>query len=347
MKNKLAIYSIAVAAMVGTLPAHAEITAYGRVTYNAILDDTTDDVFFGRHEFAESNFGIKGSKKWGNITIGANVEVGLNEGVSNLTQTGNNARTRIQQISVSSKKYGTLKLGSGPAVTWVVSDVDQSGTWFSDPLGVSSRFGASRRGPAGQSQTPFVQGQGIFGERVRYDSPKFWGGAVIQAQLGEDNSNEIAFKYVGKNGIRFNVWNSDYGDGDNDSNVQENIDGVEGLQGFFGAERGRGVLLAYKHSSGFNINTTHVIADQFAGGDRDLSVIKLGYTVGKHAVSISQGYYGSEDATGASGPDHERTTFAYNFKPVAGIQFWAQATNGDTDGEESFNSFVIGGLVKL
>ena len=44
--------------------AHAEVTAYGRVLYNIIKDDTTDDLYFGRHEFAESTIGVKGSVEY-------------------------------------------------------------------------------------------------------------------------------------------------------------------------------------------------------------------------------------------------------------------------------------------
>lgn len=345
MKAKLLGLAVASVSLLITGSAQAEVTAYGRVTYNLISDDTSDDTYFGRHEFAETTIGMKGTREWGGLKIGANVEIGLNEGVATLLQQGSNARNRIQEMSLSGS-FGTLKLGTGPSITWVISDVDQSGTWFSDPLGMSQRFGSTRRGPGGQSQTPFVQGQSIFNERVRYDSPKFWDGATFHAQLNEDNGTELAFKYSGKNGIRFNAWSVDHGEGDNDEDVQQNVDGFR-TAGFFGAESGAGVLLGYKHSSGFNITATTLSADQLAGGERDLTAVKLGYTFGKQALSISQGSYGSEDAAGIAGADHDRTTLAYNFKPVDGVQVWAQATRGDTDGEASFDSIAIGGLVKF
>lgn len=345
MKAKLITLAIAATPLLGMGTAQAEITAYGRVTYNLISDDTSDDTYFGRHEFAETTIGIKGSKDWGSLKIGANVEIGLNEGVATLLQQGSNARNRIQEFSVSGD-FGTVKLGTGPSITWVISDVDQSGTWFSDPLGMSARFGSTRRGPGGESQTPFVQAQSIFNERIRYDSPKLWGGATFHAQLNEDSGTELAVKYSAKSGIRFNAWSVDHGDGDNDEDAQQNVDGFA-TSGFFGAESGAGILLGYKHRSGFNISATSMTADQLAGGERDLTAIKLGYTFGKHAVSVSRGSYGSESAAGVTGADHERTTLAYNFKPVGGVQFWAQATSGDTDGQSSFDSIAIGGLVKL
>lgn len=345
MKTKLLTLVLATTSLLGATSAHAEITAYGRVTYNLISDDTSDDTYFGRHEFAETTIGIKGTKDWGDLKIGANVEIGLNEGVATLLQQGSNSRNRIQEFSVAGS-FGTVKLGTGPSVTWVISDVDQSGTWFSDPLGMSQRFGSTRRGPGGESQTPFVQAQSIFNERIRYDSPKLWGGATFHAQLNEDSGTEFALKYSAKNGIRFNAWSVDHGEGDNDDDAQQNVDGFR-TSGFFGAESGAGLLLGYKHSSGLNITATNMSADQLDGGERDLTAVKAGYTFGKHAVSLSRGSYGSESADGVSGADHERTTLAYNFKPVGGVQFWAQATSGDTDGESGFNSFAIGGLVKL
>ncbi|MFQ3246927.1 MAG: hypothetical protein ACI9SP_003581 [Arenicella sp.] len=345
MKEKLLTLAIATTTLFGIGSAHAEVTAYGRVTYNLISDDTSDDTYFGRHEFAETTIGIKGSKDWGNLKIAANIEFGLNEGVSDLLQDGSNARNRIQEFSLSGS-FGTVSLGTGPSITFVISDVDQSGTWFSDPLGMSARFGSTRRGPGGQSQTPFVQGQSIFNERIRYDSPTLWGGATFHAQLNEDSGSEFALKYSAQNGIRFNAWSVDHGDGDNDDDPQQNVDGFR-TSGFFGAESGAGALIGYKHQSGFNISATSIIADQLDDGERDLNAVKLGYTFGKHAVSVSRGSYGSENAEGIDDADHDRTTLAYNFKPVGGVQFWLQATSGDTDGQSSFDSVAIGGLVKL
>lgn len=342
-KNVFNIMLVSAVLIAPTL--QAEVTAYGRVTYNLLVDDSSDDYYFGRHEFAESTIGLKGSKEFGNLTFGANAEIGLNEGVSALLQNGNNSRNRIQELYVKGN-FGKVSLGTGPSITWVVSDVDQSGTWFSDPLGMSQRFGSTRRGPGGQSQTPFVQGQSIFNERLRYDSPKVWGGATFHAQLGEDNSNEIAVKYIGKNGVRFNIWNVDHGDGDNDADPQQNVDGFV-TSGFFGAESGRGVLAAYKHKTGFNISATHTSADQLSGGERDLTALKFGYTKGKHAYSISRGFYGSEDAAGLSGPDHDRTTLAYHFNPTGGVKLWVQTTTGETDGQDSFNSIALGGMIKF
>ena len=120
-----------------------------------------------------------------------------------------------------------------------------------------------------------MQATSLFHERLRYDSPKLWGGATLHAQLGEDSSTEFALKYAGANGIRFNAWRVDYGDSENSEDPQQNIDGFT-TDGFFGAEDGSGVLLGYKHSSGFNITATTMTADQFSGGERDLTAVKLG-----------------------------------------------------------------------
>jgi hypothetical protein len=332
--------------------AMADVSVYGRVTYNMLKDDTSKDVYFGRHEFAESNFGFKGTFDYGNLKFGAQLEVGLDEGVSNILHAEGNSRTRIQELSVSGS-FGKVKLGTGAGITWIISDVDQSGTWWSDPLGMSSRFGASRRGPSGESQTPFVQTQSIFNERIVYESPTFFEGAKFYAQMSEASGYEVAIKYVA-NGWRVNVWNVDYGDVDRNldpdetlvEDPQANID-ENGTAGFFGATDGRGVLAGYKHSSGVNFTATYGEADQVDDSKREFINWKLGYTKDKHAVSISMGNYSSEDGSGVSGPDHTRTTLAYNFKPLAGVQLWAQATKGDTDDQESFNALVLGGLVKF
>lgn len=339
--KKTVLFATAAGLMMGASAATADVTAYGRVLYNIISDDTSDDLYFGRHEFAESNIGIKGSKKVGDLTVGAQVEIGLNEGVATLLQNGSNSRNRIQELTLAGS-FGKVGVGTGPSATWVISDVDQSGTWVNDPLGMSQRFGATRRGPGGQSQTPFVQTQSIFSERLRYDSPKFLGGAAqIVAQLGEDGSNEIGFKYL-KNGLRITAWSTSYGDGDNDEDPQANIDTNEGTPGFFGAEDGAGFLVAYKHSSGLNINVARGESDLFNGSDREFTNVKLGYTAGKNAFSVSRGDY-----QGSSLADHERTTLAYTASLTGGVKLWAQATKGETVGEESFNAIALGGMVKF
>ncbi|MFT6329969.1 MAG: hypothetical protein ACJAYN_001904 [Bermanella sp.] len=324
--------------------AVADVTAYGRVIYNVVSDDTSDDVYFGRHEFAESTIGIKGSIDFEGIIFGAQVEIGLDEGVSNILHTESNARNRIQEIWVSGK-YGKLKLGTGASITWIASDVDQSGTWWSDPLGMSQRFGSTRRGPTGQSQTPFVQTQSIFSERIAYESPRFMGGIKFYAQQGEDSSREFAVKYA-KNGWRANAWVSDFGDTDNDLDPQANIDG-NATPGFFGAQSGRGVLAGYKHKSGVNFTATYGESDLVNNSQRDFINGKLGYTKGKHAASVSLGQYGSKSAQGLAGADHDRTTVAYHYAPTKGVRLWIQATQGDTEGQKSFNSFAIGGMVQL
>ncbi|UAA38985.1 porin [Paraneptunicella aestuarii] len=343
--NKYALAVVPMALLfTGAAHAEAKVTAYGRVLYNMISDDTSDNIYFGRHEFAESNIGLKGSVDYDGLTIGAQLEIGLNEGVSNLLQNGSNGRNRIQEITVAGT-FGKVRLGTGESTTYIISDVDQSGTWLSDPLGMSSRFGSTRRGPSGESQTPLVQSQSIFNERILYESPKVFGGGQFSGQLGEDNSYEVAFKYL-QDGWRFNVWHADFGDGDNDSDPQANIDGNP-TPGFFGAENGSGVLLGYKHDSGVNLTAVYGTADLLDGGSRDYLNWKLGYSMDKHAVSISMGTFDSEDAMGVDGAEHQRTTLAYHFIPLGGVRFWLQATTGDTDDQESFNAFAAGGMVKF
>ncbi len=342
--NKTTLVLALGVSLLSALPAMADVTVYGRATYNMLSDDTSDDIYYGRHEFAETNFGLKGSMDYENLKFGAQLEIGLDEGVSNILHNEGNSRTRVQELWVSGD-FGKVKLGTGNSVTYIVSDLDQSGTWLSDPLGMSQRFGATRRGPSGDSQTPFVQTQSIFSERILYESPKLLGGAKFYAQLSEASGYEMAIKYVA-NGWRINVWSVDYGDVDRDEDPQANID-ENGSNGFFGAEDGHGILAGYKHSSGVNFTATYGKADQVNGGQREFANWKLGYTKGKHAVSVSMGNYSSEDAVGISGPDHKRTTLAYNFKPVGGVQLWAQATTSDTDDQDEFNAFTLGGMIKF
>lgn len=328
----VAITSLSLAAPI----AHAgDVTAYGRVLYNLVDDDNSDDLQFQRHQFAESTIGVKANHKVNDITYGAQVEIGLQEGVA----AQNNGRNRIQQLSIKKEGIGAAYLGTGPTITWVISDVDQSGTWIADPLGVSSRFGATRAGAA--SVTPFTRGQTIFSERLRLDSAKLFDGLTLHAQLGESGSYEFAAKYLA-NGIRANAWYVDNGEDDTGAGV------------FGDAEASGGFLVGYKHSSGINITGTHVITDLLNtpsdpndGGEKQLTAIKIGYTKGKHAVSFNNGEYTGEDADGVDDADHSRRTLSYVFSPTGGVKLWVQSTSTDTDGADSDTAFAIGGMVKI
>jgi hypothetical protein len=346
--NKSLPFIILLASSLAPTIAYAEstpkVSAYGRVLYNVISDDTSEKIYFGRHEFAESTIGIKGSYEFEGLTFGAQVEIGLNEGVSNILHNDSNSRNRIQEISIAGS-FGKVKLGTGASITWVISDVDQSGTWLSDPLGMSQRFGATRRGPSNNSQTPFAQVQSIFSERILYESPSFFNGLKLFAQINEDAGNELALKY-NAGGWRLNAWTVDYGTAENDQDPQANIDG-NGSAGFFGAERGHGVLAGYKHDSGINFTAAYGKAKQLNDESRDFINWKLGYTKNKHAVSLSMGNYFSNDSSSESGPKHTRTTLAYHYSPLPALKFWAQATEGETGNQPSFTALALGGMIKF
>lgn len=322
--------------VMGAAAASADVTLYGRVLYNAVSDDSADKVYFGRHEFAESNVGIKGSKKVGALTFGGQVELGLGEGV------GGAQRNRIQQATLGGG-FGKLTLGTGPSASWVASDVDQSGTWVSDPLGMSQRFGATRRGPAGQSQTPFVPTQSIFTERLRYDSPKIAGGLTFHGQIGQGSSAELVAKYSG-HGFRAVAWATNFGDEDDILSGQDTF-GDSGTAGFAGAESGSGVLLGYK-IVGVNFTVTAGESQQYDDDESSFVNWKLGYTTGKHAVSLSQGNYEVE-AGGVDQDDHTRTTVAYAYSPAKSVKLWVQHTNGETDNQDEFDATALGIMVKI
>lgn len=324
-KTLLAFVCLSVISLAPAVAQESSLKVYGRVLYNMISDDTEDDLYFGRHEFAESTFGFKGSYQHDGLEIGAQIEFGLFEGVAGLS----NSRNRIQEIYVKGN-LGTVKLGTGTAVTFVIGDVDQSGTWIPDPLGPLARFGATRRGPAGQSQTPLVGSENIFNERIQYISPKLFGHSTLLAQISENGGYEVGMKFL-KNGWRGTAWAVDNGD----------------APGVGGAEESYGALLGYLHSSGLNLNVSFGDADREDGSHGDYINWKVGYNKGKHAVSFSTGSYETEDAAGASLPDHTRNTVSYVYSVMGGVKVWLQATHGDTDGEESFNAYAFGGMVSF
>lgn len=168
-----------------------------------------------------------------------------------------------------------------------------------------------------------------FNERLRFDSTKIAGGLTLHGQFGEMSSYEFAAKY-NAHGVRANAWYVDKGDVVATTAVPDPV------------ETGNGILLGYGHSSGFNISGTVTSDESLAGVERDLTALKLGFTSGKHAVSISAQ---EQEEDGAA--DYERQTLSYVFSPTGGVKLWIQATDQETDGQESANAFAIGGMVKI
>jgi len=337
MKKQTLPIAIALASVLSAPTQAGSAKAYGLLTYNALVDDKADAVRFTRHGFAETRLGIKASHE-GQYTYGAQIEFGLAEGLAGY---GNpSTRNRIQELYISGD-FGKVRLGSGNSVTFVISDVDSSGTWIADPLGSLAAAGAT--GSLGQNSTDDTSNDGTgatstliaattaFSERIRYDSPKLGKGLVLSAQIGEAKGYEVSAKY-NADGLKVSAWHINVGDPANPGN-----DNSEGL----------GILLGYKFTNGFNVNGTHMVADnKAADAETTKTAIKLGYIQGKHAVSLSNGV-NEKETGGVTGAEHTRTTVSYVYSPVKAVKLWAQATQGETDNLDDTSAFAIGGMVKM
>lgn len=318
--KQLSLALLAASAMASAMSAHAGV--YGRVTYNAVTGDTSnDDVQFQRHEFAESIIGVKGKADLvGGLTIGANVQYGLGEGLStgaesNQGTLGNaETRTRIQEFYVSGA-WGKLTLGQGVGVSYLMDSIDTSGTWLADPSGwlfVAGSGSASHRAAGTLTVAPTST---LFHERIRYDSPKLGGVATVAIQVGENGGTEVGIK--GKyNGFRFAAFS--------------NSDDAQ-----FGDSSG--IALGYKHGSGFSISGTSGTTSE-GRGEVDVTTLKLGYATGKHAFSVQT--YEHEDRS-------EAESLAYVYSAAKGIKLWARAVNSENAAGEDASTIAVGGMVKM
>lgn len=325
--KKLSLSLLAIAAVASVMPAQAGV--YGRVTYNVVTGDTSnDDVQFQRHEFAESIIGVKGKADLiSGLTIGGNVQYGLGEGLSITaadtdealgtsqgTLGNSETRTRIQEIYLSGS-FGKVSFGQGTGVSYLYDSIDASGTWLADPSGwlfVAGAGSASHRAAGTLSVAPTST---LFHERLRYDSPKIGGIATISAQLGENGGTEIGVKGAVA-GVKFGAFsNSDDAQFGNSS----------------------GIILGYKHSSGFSITGTSGTTSD-GRGELDVTTLKLGYATGKHAVSVQSYEHDTRS---------EAESIAYMYSAAKGIRLWARAVNSENAAGESASTIALGGMVKM
>ena len=302
------------------LNAQAEVSISGHVSYNMVDRDSEENLAFQRNGFSESRFRFIANTDVDDLTVGIVQEFGIAE--------GEGAEDARRQEVLLTGDFGGLRLGQGNDAGDGILNGDLSGTAIIQPLAsLSAAYGYSSSDYNG-----FDPGRG---ERIRYDSPKLAGAVVISGQIGEDNENELALAYKKKfddgSSIRGGLFVS--GSGEDEFGEDKDTDSS-------------GFLIAYLHSSGFNIALTTAEKDNAAGDgeDGEFSAFKLGYKTGRHAVSISSGT--SENAKNLGEVD--ATGIAYVFTMSKGVEFYAGSMEFDADDNSKDEDFVVlGSRVKF
>ncbi len=293
-----------------SLPAQSELKISGHVAYNAVDRDSEDDIVFQRNGFSESRFTLAYVKELeGGRAIEVVEEIGIGEGEGALD-------SRRQEV-IYKGDFGGFRFGQGNDAGDGNLNGDLSGTTIIQPMASN----AAALDYASADYNGFDPGRG---ERIRYDSPRLGDGAIVSAQLGEDDEIEIGLRYntMIKDGkLRVGAFMT---------NTKSDID-----------EDSFGILVAYALQNGWNFAVSTSSKDNAAGDgeDGDFDAFKIGYKTGKHAVSLVSGT--SENPGNPVETDAVGVAYVYLWD--TGIELYAAVHEFDSDDNDVDEDFVAFG----
>jgi hypothetical protein len=293
-----------------SLPAQSELKISGHVAYNAVDRDSEDDIVFQRNGFSESRFTLVYEKT---LEDGRAIEVVEEFGIGEADDT---LSTRRQEV-IYKGDFGGFRFGHGNDAGDGNLNGDLSGTTIIQPMASNS----AALDYDSDDYNGFDPGRG---ERIRYDSPRLGDGAIVSAQLGEDDEIEIGLRYntVIKDGkLRVGAFIT---------NTNSDID-----------EDSFGILVAYALQNGWNFAVSTSSKDNAAGDgeDGDFDAFKIGYKTGKHAVSLVSGT--SENPGNPVETDAVGVAYVYLWD--TGIELYAAVHEFDSDDNDVDEDFVAFG----
>ena len=293
-----------------SLPAQSDLTLSGHVAYNVVDRDSEDDIVFQRNGFSESRFTLVYEKELeGGRAIEVVEEIGIGEAEGALD-------SRRQEV-IYKGDFGGFRFGQGNDAGDGNLNGDLSGTTIIQPMASN----AAALDYSSDDYNGFDPGRG---ERIRYDSPRLGDGAIVSAQLGEDDEIEI--------GLRYNTMIKDgkLRVGAFITNTNSDID-----------EDSFGILVAYALQNGWNFAVSTSSKDNAAGDgeDGDFVAFKVGYITGKHAVSLVSGT--SENPGNPVETDAVGVAYVYLWD--TGIELYAAVHEFDSDDNDVDEDFVVFG----
>lgn len=293
-----------------SLPAQSELKISGHVAYNAVDRDSEDDIVFQRNGFSESRFTLVYVKE---LEDGRAIEVVQEIGIGE----GEGALDAQRQEVIYKGAFGGFRFGQGNDAGDGNLNGDLSGTTLIQPMASN----AVALGYESANYNGFDPGRG---ERIRYDSPRLGDGAIVSAQLGEDDEIEI--------GLRYNTMIKDgkLRVGAFVTNTKSDID-----------EDSFGILVAYALENGWNFAVSTSSKDNAAGDgeDGDFDAFKIGYKTGKHAVSLVSGT--SENPGNPVETDAVGVAYVYLWD--TGIELYGAVHEFDSDDNDVDEDFVAFG----
>ncbi len=275
-------------------------------------DGDSSDYYFVDNDNSSSRLGLLGEARVNDdITIGTRVEIEYQSNPSNVVNQddknpgdsgdGNGFDERWVDAQITSKRFGKLYIGKGSTASDDTAEIDLSGTGVVatssiEDMAAGIRFFDDDTNTLSSTNIgdAFDNFDGLSRRnRIRYDSPKFWGFS-LQASVLSDGG-DVALKYAAKWGANWKfaaaaAYANPQATGDGDT-IDNQYNGSASLL----------------HSSGFNLTVAGAYADlqddliNPDGSDRDDDPVfyyaKLGYRgrflkVGETSFSV---HYGRND----------------------------------------------------
>ncbi|MGH1441329.1 MAG: porin [Cellvibrionaceae bacterium] len=275
----------------------ADVKLSGRVFHSAVDRDSAEDIEFQTPGNAGYTISLNADHEIGN---------GLTTGLAfRLSDFGSGTDIALDEKSLYlSGAFGKLDLGHNLTASAFVEAYAGHASYWIDPLGWLNWGGATNSA----SFNPFLlTGSTTREERLRYDTPNF-SGFSARGQLGDNGTSELALLYSNY-GIIANAFTIDGADVKGDTT---------------------GFLVAYNAPFGLHISYSSSEEDKLGGGEDKYSGAKLGYTFGKHAVSVSGHVYEQDGVA----DDYERSSFSYVYSASDRFQLFAQYTEEELGAQD-------------
>ena len=238
--------------------------------------------------------------------------------------------------------YGRLWLGQGDMASNGTAEVDLSGTdvitysGIADIAGgVTFRSKADKNVKIAAIGDVFNQFDGLSRrDRVRYDTPKF-GPVYFSASTGNGDIWDVAGRLA-----------YEFGDFGKLAAAAAYADG----KSRFGYKQYNGSA-SFLHNSGLNLTVSAGTRDWDTSGKDDATnlYVKLGFTRGKHAVSVD---YGMTEDLDLDGDEADTIGVGYVFNAWESVQFYGgwrihQLERNNISDPDDINAVMIGGRVKF
>ena len=308
-----------------------------------------DEHFFVDNENSSSRFRFTGSNDFdNNFSVGFVWEVEMQSNASDSLDIGDD--DDLGDITFDERKiefyvdhtFGRLWLGQGDMASNGTSEVDLSGTDVITYSGIADMAGGVTFRDKADKNVKIAAIGDVFSnfdglsrrDRVRYDTPKF-GPVYFSTSTGNGDIWDVA----GRFGYEFGEFGklavaAAYADGKSRFSYNQ----YNGSASFL-------------HSSGLNLTISAGTRDFDARGKDDATNLyaKLGFTRGKHAVSVD---YGMTEDLALDGDEADTIGVGYVFNPWESVQFYGgwrlhMLERDNIRDPDDINAVMIGGRVKF